>query len=364
MANYTPNYHLYLPNRNDPEQVDTTLSANFETIDTEIKNRANEIEEHKNATAAHSSDHITHGDGTVQDTLFDLNKDISDTSERLELIIGDNGNSNAEIVDARGGFPLLRDRLTDSDGKIINLQNLTRFEALGLLSLIVKGSLYIKNDYNIFGYLSDGVTYSNLATMEQNDIAKLGDDKARTWIMGKPYVRVMAPSFGLFEAWDSSYNPTTPLRDIYHSGNLTNHALIHQANNQVLTKLASNKMTLGSPVTNFPSGSVTGGNTYTIPRKGIYLINMTIKVTTAVTLANGYVRFGISHDVGGTVTDRDFDDESYSNVYNLPFLSTTFMYNFNAGDKVTPFVKPLNEDITIGAGSKFYIYYLGDNPTI
>lgn len=115
MANYTPNYHLYLPNRNDPEQVDTTLSANFETIDTQIKDRANEIEAHKNSTAAHSSDHITHGDGTVQDTLFDLNKDISDTTERLELIIGDNGNSNAEIVDARGGYPLLRDRLSNAD---------------------------------------------------------------------------------------------------------------------------------------------------------------------------------------------------------------------------------------------------------
>ncbi len=120
MANYTPNYHLYLPNRNDPEQVDTTLSTNFQTIDTQIKNRDNDLQDHKNATAAHSSDHITHGDGTVQDTLFDLNKNINDTTDRLELIIGDNGNSNAEIVDSRGGFKLLRDRLDNLDSFVKN----------------------------------------------------------------------------------------------------------------------------------------------------------------------------------------------------------------------------------------------------
>ena len=44
MPNYTPNYNLYLPSRLDETiEVDTSLSNNFTKIDTEIKNRENEI---------------------------------------------------------------------------------------------------------------------------------------------------------------------------------------------------------------------------------------------------------------------------------------------------------------------------------
>ena len=44
MAEYTPNYNLYKPNRNDTDiEVDTSLSENFTKIDTAIKSRATEI---------------------------------------------------------------------------------------------------------------------------------------------------------------------------------------------------------------------------------------------------------------------------------------------------------------------------------
>ncbi|WP_077325792.1 hypothetical protein [Virgibacillus siamensis] len=44
MATYTTNYNLYKPNANDSAiQVDTSLTDNFVAIDTEIKNRQNEI---------------------------------------------------------------------------------------------------------------------------------------------------------------------------------------------------------------------------------------------------------------------------------------------------------------------------------
>lgn len=44
MAEYTPNYNLYKPNRNDTDiEVDTSLSSNFTKIDTAIKTNANEI---------------------------------------------------------------------------------------------------------------------------------------------------------------------------------------------------------------------------------------------------------------------------------------------------------------------------------
>lgn len=42
MAN-TPNYNLYKPNRNDNLPVDTTLAANFDIIDTELKNISNQV---------------------------------------------------------------------------------------------------------------------------------------------------------------------------------------------------------------------------------------------------------------------------------------------------------------------------------
>jgi Pectate lyase superfamily protein len=44
MAQYTTNYNLYRPSRNDNDiEVDTSLDNNFQIIDAEIKNRANEI---------------------------------------------------------------------------------------------------------------------------------------------------------------------------------------------------------------------------------------------------------------------------------------------------------------------------------
>lgn len=44
MADYTTNYNLYKPSRNDTDiEVDTSLSDNFTKIDTAIKSRANEI---------------------------------------------------------------------------------------------------------------------------------------------------------------------------------------------------------------------------------------------------------------------------------------------------------------------------------
>lgn len=43
MAEYTLNYNLYKPNRADSDFVDTTLSANFVTIDTEMKKNADDI---------------------------------------------------------------------------------------------------------------------------------------------------------------------------------------------------------------------------------------------------------------------------------------------------------------------------------
>ncbi len=111
----------------------------------------------------------------------------------------------------------------------------------------------------------------------------------------------------------------------------------------------------------FPSNSVNSGS-YIVPRNGIYIVSITAKVTSPLTVANSSLRFGIAHNKAGTVTNRDFCDQMASNSYATPFVTVSFLYTFTKSDIVTPFVKPLNENITIGAGSKFYMYYLGDNP--
>jgi hypothetical protein len=118
MAN-TTNYGLYKPNRLDTDkQVDITLSDNFTIIDSEIKNRKDEIDTHQNSTSAHDSANITHDSSSVKQAIIDANNRINgvDTtlSERIDNIIASSGTSDTEVVDARGGFPVLREYLDNS----------------------------------------------------------------------------------------------------------------------------------------------------------------------------------------------------------------------------------------------------------
>ncbi|UOY86789.1 BppU family phage baseplate upper protein [Bacillus glycinifermentans] len=241
--------------------------------------------------------------------------------------------------------------------------DVARFEALGQLSLILKGSLYLKNDYNFFGYLSNG-DHSNLATMEQNDIAKFGDAKAVTWLAGKDYVSVRSPKMYLVEKSDEGGNAVTPARTVYHSGNLTNHAIFTAAETQALTKNTKNKLTLLNNISSsFPAGSATAGTgAYKIPRSGAYFFQFTVRPT-ALTNANSVIRLGISRVRNGTTTEMDMQDIVASNAFQTGFYTGTFIYQFNQDDEITPWINPLNEDITIQAGTRYNIYYLGDTPT-
>jgi hypothetical protein len=115
MAEYTPNYNLYKPNRLDNDPVDTTLAGNFASIDTEIKNRETEIDDHKASSMAHSSENITHGAVTVQDAIFELNSQID-----VLVVSGDSSVEAAQArVKANGtNFTTLQERLNDSDEQL------------------------------------------------------------------------------------------------------------------------------------------------------------------------------------------------------------------------------------------------------
>jgi hypothetical protein len=96
----TPNYNLYKPNRADNLPVDTTLSDNFTIIDTEIKNRKDEIT----------------SQGTTINTRID--GEVDTLEKRIDNIIANSGTSDTEVVDARGNYTVLNQRLNDVDVKL------------------------------------------------------------------------------------------------------------------------------------------------------------------------------------------------------------------------------------------------------
>lgn len=230
-------------------------------------------------------------------------------------------------------------------------------DALKLIS-----SIYLGNDKNFFAYLSDG-TYVNMVTMEQNDIGKLGDYTIpKLWIAARDYVQLRAPKVELATELNPDESAKTT-RELFHVGNFCNHVNVFSSGNQTLTKLTNNKLSIMTSIqSSFPSGSFVN-NAYTVPRTGIYDICFIAKVTTPLTSPDTYLRFGISRNRSGTVTDIDLIDDMLSNSYATPFAGKSILYSLNAGDIITPYINPLNEDVTIGSGTKFVVYFKGDTPT-
>jgi hypothetical protein len=225
-------------------------------------------------------------------------------------------------------------------------------------------SVYVPNDDNIFGYDSTGVA-RNIATIQDNDIMDFGNTVLQyMWLRAKDKVSVRAPLITIATAVNPDGTAITE-RDVYHVGNFAYNAMLAcTTGTQTLTQNAVNKLTtlLDSTVSKFPVNSVSNGG-YTIPRTGIYSLEIVAKVTTALTAVNSNLQFGISRNRGGTVTDIDIRTVVYSNSYATPFAGTETSMIFSAGDIITAWVKPLNENVTIGAGSKFNINFKGDNPS-
>jgi hypothetical protein len=106
MAQYTTNYNLYRPSRNDNDiEVDTSLDNNFQIIDAEIKNRANEI-------------------GNLSEKIGDINNlNTTAKNNTVEAI----NEVNTEVTEAREDsinsvtHPTLKDRLDAHANEIGNL---------------------------------------------------------------------------------------------------------------------------------------------------------------------------------------------------------------------------------------------------
>jgi hypothetical protein len=260
--------------------------------------------------------------------------------------------ANAEILDAE--IKALQDeRVKTADLPYTKVGNAASFIS----------SIYVDNDNNYFAYDSAGVL-RNLATIQQNDIMDYGTTALdHMWLRAKTKVSVRAPQLTIATELNPDGTAKTE-REVYHVGNKANHAMLQcSSGTQTLTINVENKLTLLNTVaSSFPVGALSSNN-YTIPRTGIYSLEFTAKVSTALTATNSYLRFGISRNRGGVTTDIDIKDVLGSSAYGTPFLGTETMLLLNKDDVITPWIKPLTENVTIGAGSKFNVYFKGDSPS-
>jgi hypothetical protein len=241
------------------------------------------------------------------------------------------------------------------------------YETVGIGGLKPLESLFLDNDNNLFGYDSQG-NLRNIATIQQNDITDLGNPDLVTWIRAKNYASVRAPKLEIVTQSNPDGTGSVPAREFLHQGNACHHAIFGTSGSgtQTLTQSQRNELSiLGSVVSQYPSGSATSGTgAYVIPRNGVYMINIVAKISTAITQTNSYLRFGIKEVDGATsnVSYYDMEDKLASSSYGTPFIGCNFMYPLGVGDVITPFVNPLNENLTIGAGTKFNVYFMGDRP--
>lgn len=96
------------------------INKNFQNLNNEIAinktDADNKLEAHKNSTTAHPAQNIVYSGVAPGDNAEDA---ITNTYKRISEIVSHSGNDITEIVDARGGFPVLGDRLNASD-KVLN----------------------------------------------------------------------------------------------------------------------------------------------------------------------------------------------------------------------------------------------------
>lgn len=76
-----------------------------------------DIDDHEISITAHTAQNITYSGEVFGATNVQQGLDLTDT--RIDNLVLNTGNSNPEIVDARGGYPVLRDRLDALDQKTV-----------------------------------------------------------------------------------------------------------------------------------------------------------------------------------------------------------------------------------------------------
>lgn len=211
MPAYTNNFNLYKPNRADSEQVDITLSDNFDKIDTEIKNRKNEIEAHANATVAHNSRTITHGEGTVESAFTEVNSrvvtlgvEVNSRIDEVDQRVSSLANEAVNIaIDVQNQFDEVVNRATDTDAMsrqaaiatdgtdFKNLKDRLDAEHRSVSSQLAQTTYYLTPE--MFNAKGDGITddtqaFKDLVTAIGNSKAVIYFGKSKNYIISSPVV--------------------------------------------------------------------------------------------------------------------------------------------------------------------------------
>lgn len=91
------------------------INQNFQNLNADTIANANNLETHKTSTTAHASENITYSGKVPGSNVRDA---IDNVNGRISEIVAQAGDDNTEIVDARGGYTTLGDRLNNTDEKL------------------------------------------------------------------------------------------------------------------------------------------------------------------------------------------------------------------------------------------------------
>lgn len=172
MPNYTPNYNLYLPSRLDETiEVDTSLSDNFTKIDTEIKNRENEIGDLTTLTTTAKNDlvsAINEHDGEIGDlsTLTTSSKStlVSAINEH-DNEIGDLSTLNTTVKSTlAAAINEVKGKADTNETNIGTLTNLTTTNKNNLVDAVNEVQGKVNTNTSNIG------TLSNLTTTDKTNL--------------------------------------------------------------------------------------------------------------------------------------------------------------------------------------------------
>lgn len=98
-------------------------------------------------------------------------------------------------------YPFTYDSNVKDAGGVPLTDLTSRFKKVGTTGLGFSASLFMGNDNNIFSYQSDGVNFSNMITLEQNNLLKIGDDGTTgtgvaipiMWIEATDHISILSP---------------------------------------------------------------------------------------------------------------------------------------------------------------------------
>lgn len=118
-----------------------------------------DIDQHEASTTAHPAQHITYSGAAPGNNV---KQGLDNTYTRISEIVAQSGDDNTEIVDARGGYPVLGDRLNASDAQLAEKANQTALDETN--ETIVANSLSEVMDIMTKGQVAKTVCYGDSLT--------------------------------------------------------------------------------------------------------------------------------------------------------------------------------------------------------